>query len=112
MAACSSDDAGPTSPDLEIERRVGFAVVVEERFDGVSIGFNTERDAASGEGFEVGEAVWRIDDGPWNEPPVTCLGRGQRIEIGVTQVQNVERPGLLQERVVWLACLSPEPVSE
>jgi hypothetical protein len=52
--------------------------------------------------------VWRIEDGPWIEPPVACLGKGQRIELGISQVENEQRPGLLKERVVWVACLAPE----
>jgi len=110
VSACGGDTAS-SSPDLEIERRTGFAVIVEQRTDGASIGFNAERDAASGEEFDVSESVWRIEDGPWNEPPVNCLGRGQRIEIGVAQVQNEARPGLLKERVVWVSCLASEESS-
>jgi hypothetical protein len=56
----------------------------------------------------VTESVWRIEDGPWIEPPVECLGKGQRIELGISQVENEQRPGLLKERVVWVACLAPE----
>jgi len=83
-------------------------VIVEERPDGRSIGFAEDRDVASGEEFDVSDAIWRIDDGPWNEPPATCLGRGRRIELGLSRVQNADRPGLLKDRVVWVACLAPE----
>lgn len=107
-AACDSGGESGTGPDLEIERRIGFAVIVENRAEGASIGFSVDRDAASGEEFDVTDSVWRIDDGPWIEPPVTCLGKGQRVELGVSLVENEERPGLLKERVVWVACLPPE----
>lgn len=107
VVACGGG-GGSTGPDLEIERRTGYAVIVEDRLDGASIGFAADRDAASGEEFDVTEAVWRIEDGPWTEPPVTCLGKGQRIELGISQVENEARPGLLKERVVWVACLAPE----
>jgi hypothetical protein len=106
VAACGGGTA--SSSDLDIERRTGYSVIVESRPDGSSIGFAADRDAVSGEEFDVTEAVWRIDDGSWIEPPVTCLGKGQRVEIGVTQVESESRPGLLKERVVWVACLSPE----
>jgi hypothetical protein len=71
------------------------------------IGFSADRNAASGEAFDITQAVWRQQDGPWNEPPVTCVGRGQRVELGVSQVQNESQPGLLMDRVVWIACLAP-----
>jgi len=103
--ACAAD-AADTS--LDIETRTGYAVIVEEAADSLSIGFNADRDAPAGEAFEVTQAVWRVGDGPWNEPPVTCLGRGQRVQLGITQVENESRPGLLKERVVWLVCLAPE----
>jgi len=106
VVACGGGTS--TSSDLDVERRTGYSVIVETRSDGASIGFASDRDAVSGEEFDVTEAVWRIDDGPWIEPPVTCLGKGQRVEIGVTQVESESRPGLLKERVVWVACLSPE----
>lgn len=106
--SCADDDGPSAGADLEIERRVGFSVIVEERSDGESIGFSEDRDASSGEEFDVTEAVWRIDDGPWNEPPVACLAKGQRVELGIAQVENVRRPGLLKQRVVWIACLSPD----
>jgi hypothetical protein len=107
-AACGQDTGGGASaPDLEIERRTGYAVVVDETAEGLVIGFSLDRDATSGEAFDVSQALWRIEDGAWNEPPVTCLGRGQRIEVGVTSVQNETRPGLLTEHVVWVSCLSP-----
>jgi hypothetical protein len=107
LAGCGGGSGG-TGPDLDVTRRIGYAVIVEERPDGISIGFDEDRDAPSGVEFDVTDAVWRIDAGPWNEPPVECLGRGQRIELGISQVQNAARPGLLLDRVVWVACLSPE----
>ena len=107
VSACAGD-ADSTGPDLDVERRTGFAVIVEDRPDGVSIGFAADRDAPSGVEFDVTESVWRIDDGPWIEPPVACLGKGQRIELGISQVENEQRPGLLKERVIWVACLAPE----
>jgi len=107
VAACAGGGSG-AGPDLELERRVGFAVIVEDRADGASVGFSSDRDSVSGEEFDVTGAMWRIDDGPWIEPPVTCLGKGQRIELGIAQVENEDRPGLLKERVVWVACLPPE----
>jgi len=102
-AACTTGGGSGTGPDIEIERRIGFAVIVENRAEGASIGFSSDR-----EEFDVTDSVWRIDDGPWIEPPVTCLGKGQRIELGIAQVENEERPGLLKDRVVWVACLAPE----
>ena len=108
LALVTACGEGSTGPDLAIERRLGFAVIVEERPDGLSIGFADDRDAATGEEFDVTDAMWRVDDGPWNEPPVECLGRGQRIELGISRVQNADRPGLLKDRVVWVSCLAPE----
>lgn len=106
LGACAG--GGSEGGGLEIERRTGYAVVVDQSAGGVEIGFSADRDAASGAGFDVSTSLWRLDDGPWNEPPVTCLGRGQRVELGIAEVQNEARPGLLEERVVWIACLSPE----
>jgi len=106
VAACAGGESG--SSDLEIERVTGWAVIVEDRPDGMSIGFSEDRDAEAGIAFDVTEAVWRTEEGPWTEPPVTCLGRGQRVELGITQVENEARPGLLKDRVVWVACLPPD----
>jgi hypothetical protein len=106
-SACGGDGGGGAGPDLEIERRTGYAVIVDDTSAAVEIGFSTDRDSESGEAFDVGDALWRIEDGPWNEPPVTCLGRGQRVELGIADVQNEAKPGLLEERVVWIACLAP-----
>lgn len=106
VAACGRGGEA-TGPDLSIERRIGYAVIVETRPDGTSIGFATDRDAAAGDEFEVTDAIWRIADGPWNEPPVGCLGKGQRVELGISRVENITRPGLLKDRVVWVACLAP-----
>lgn len=103
--ACAADATGTS---LDIETRTGYAVIVEETAGSLSIGFNADRDAAAGEAFDVTQAVWRVGEGPWNEPPVSCLGRGQRVRLGITQVENEARPGLLKERVVWLVCLDPE----
>lgn len=107
VASACANEAEETGPDLEIERRIGFSVIVDQRADGISIGFSQDRNAAAGEEFDVTGALWRVEAGPWNEPPVTCLGRGQRVELGISQVENAERPGLLKERVVWLSCLAP-----
>lgn len=98
--------AGP-APDLEIERRTGYAVVVDESGGLIQIAFNPDRDAETGEGFDVTESVWRIEDGAWNQPPISCLGRGQRLELGIAQVQNESQPGLLKDYVVWVSCLAP-----
>ena len=107
-AACGGGEEGGGVPDLEIERRVGYAVVVDEQPDGLAIGFSNDRDAEAGEEFDVSQAIWREEDGPWTAPPVTCLAIGRRVELGITQVETEERPGLLRDRVVWLACLPPE----
>ncbi len=111
VAAACGDDTGTADTqgaDLSIERRIGFAVVVDETGSALMIGFNADRDAAAGESFDISQAVWRIDDGPWNEPPVTCVGRGQRVELGISQVQSESQPGLLDDRVIWISCLAPE----
>jgi hypothetical protein len=108
IAACGGDDAAGATPDLEVDRRVGYAVVVEDRPNGLSIGFSDDRDAQSGEEFDLSESIWTTDGGPWLEPPVMCVALGQRIELGVVQVENEARPGLLKDRVVWVACLPPE----
>jgi len=108
-AACGGgDEEGVTTgPDLEIERLEGYSVVVNVTGGRTLIGFSTDRNATSGDSYDVSESVWRVQDGPWNEPHATCLGKGQRIELGVTKVQNESQPGLLQNRVVWLSCLAP-----
>ena len=85
---------------------IGFAVIVDASGDTIEIGFSNDRDADSGEAFDVTDALWRIQDGPWNEPPVTCVGKGQRVELGISNVQNESRPGLLAERVIWVSCLA------
>ncbi len=103
-AACT----GSTPVSLDITTKTGYVVVVEQAGDSLSIGFSDNRDAAAGQPYEVTDAVWRVADGPWLEPPVTCLGKGQRVELGIAQVENAARPGLLEERVVWLVCLPPE----
>lgn len=107
-AACGgSSEETPTAPDLVVERHVGYAVVVDQSGGRILIGFSTDRNATSGDSYDVTQAVWRMQDGPWNEPPVTCLGRGQRLELGTSKVQNEAQPGLLKNRVIWLSCLSP-----
>ena len=107
-AGCAEDEGTAASgADLPIERRVGYAVVVDDEGSDLMIALNEDRDAVSGEAFDVTESVWRIDEGPWNEPPVTCLSLGQRVELGITQVQRENQPGLLHDRVVWLSCLAP-----
>jgi len=104
MSAC-----GGSSPvSLDVSTKTGYAVIVEQTASTLSIGFAENRDAPAGQPYEVTQAVWRVDAGPWNEPPVTCLGKGQRVELGIAQVENVARPGLLLERVIWLVCLPPE----
>lgn len=105
VAAGCGRTAEPTS--LDIDTQMGYAVIVEQLPGRISIGFNTNRDAPAGEAYDVTQAVWRVGDGPWNEPPVSCLSKGQRVELGVTMVENEARPGLLMERVVWLVCLAP-----
>ncbi|MEX1207672.1 MAG: hypothetical protein WD652_03365 [Acidimicrobiia bacterium] len=105
VAAACGGDAGSTP--LEIESTVGYAVIVEQVGEQISIGLNSDRDATAGQAYDVTQAIWRVGDGPWNEPPATCVGRGQRVELGVTMVENETRPGLLMERVVWLVCLAP-----
>ncbi|MFH2072064.1 MAG: hypothetical protein ABIJ75_04345 [Actinomycetota bacterium] len=106
--ACNGGgSAGVGGPDLQIERRSGFAVIVDESADTIEIGFSADRDSESGEAFDVTAALWRIGDGPWNEPPVTCISKGQRLEMGISSIQNEARPGLLKERVIWVSCLPP-----
>lgn len=104
VTACGGD-RGATS--LEVDTVAGYAVIVQQVGEEISIGLNASRDATAGEAYDVSQAIWRIDEGPWNEPPVTCLGRGQRVELGIAMVENETRPGLLKERVVWLVCLAP-----
>jgi len=108
LGLVASSCAGATPISLDISTKTGYAVVVEQTADSLSIGFSDNRDAAAGQPYEVTDAIWRVGDGPWLEPPVTCLGRGQRVELGISQVENAARPGLLEERVVWLVCLAPE----
>jgi hypothetical protein len=108
-AACGEQsDETPAGPDLAVERQVGYAVVVDQSGGRILIGFSTDRNATSGDSYDVTQAVWRVQDGAWNEPPVTCLGRGQRLELGISKVQNASQPGLLKSRVIWLGCLTPE----
>jgi hypothetical protein len=109
-AACGGGGESSTpAPDLVIERQVGYAVVVDESGGRTLIGFSADRNATSGDSYDVTQAVWRLPDGPWNEPPVTCLGVGRRLELGITKVQNQAQPGLLKSRIIWLSCLTPEP---
>ena len=111
LAGCAQDEetSSGTGEDLPVERRIGYAVVVEEQPERVTIGFSNDRDATSGEAYDVTEALWRIGpDGAWSQPPATCLAKGQRLELGITEVQDEARPGLLFEYVVWLSCLDPE----
>ncbi len=82
-------------------------MIVNEYPTGTEIGFSADRDAESGEAFDVSNALWRIEDGPWNEPPVTCIGKGQRVDLGITSVQEESRPGLLKDRVLLVTCLPP-----
>ena len=108
VSACGGAGGTTTGPDLAVERQIGYAVIVEDRPDGLSIGFSTDRDAEAGAEYDVSQSMWRIEEGPWIEPPVSCLGKGQRVELGISQVENEARPGLLKDRVVWVACLAPE----
>ena len=107
-AACGGDSAeAPAAPDLTVERQTGYAVVVDHSGGRILIGFSADRNATSGDSYDVTQAVWRLEDGPWNEPPATCLSKGQRVELGIAKVQNASQPGLLKSRVVWLSCLEP-----
>jgi hypothetical protein len=105
LAACTGGQSS-SAPDLEIERRIGYAVVVDELGDTIQIGFSADRDATAGDAYDVTEAIWRLEDGPWNLPPVSCLAIGRRVELGISQVQDETRPGLLLDRVIWISCLS------
>ena len=108
LAGCGEDEPGTTpGPDMEIERITGYAVVVDQTSAGFMIGFNEDRNATSGEAYDIAGSVWRQGDGPWNEPPADCVRVGQHVELGVAQVQNAAQPGLLEDRVMWLACLAP-----
>lgn len=109
-AACTSDAiGGDTGSDLVIERRLGYAVVVEETVDALTIGFSADRDSTSGEAHDVSQSLWRSGpEGAWSAPPATCLGRGQRVELGIAEIQDEARPGLLFEKVLWLSCLDPD----
>ena len=107
VAGCGDGGGGTVGADLEIERRIGYAVVVDQFDATLEIGFSADRNATSGEAFDITQALWRIGDGPWNLPPVTCVGKGQRVELGVADVQQEDRPGLLVDRVVWISCLAP-----
>lgn len=108
-AGCGGDgEETPSAPDLAVERQTGYAVVVDQSGGRILIGFSPDRNATSGDSYDVTQAVWRVQDGAWNEPPATCLGRGQRLELGISKVQNASQPGLLKSRVIWLSCLSPE----
>jgi hypothetical protein len=108
-AACGDEgeEAAP-APDLSVDRQVGYAVVVDETGGRILIGFSADRNATSGDSYDVSQAVWRIEQGPWNEPPVTCLSVGKRLELGISKVQNASQPGLLKNRVIWLSCLAPD----
>ena len=107
-AACGGGtEETPSAPDLIIERQAGYAVVVDQSGGRILIGFSADRNATSGDSYDVTQAVWRVQDGAWNEPPVTCLGRGQRLELGISKLQNESQPGLLKNRVIWVSCLSP-----
>lgn len=106
LAACGG--GGTPGADLEIERRTGFIVAVDRSGGSILVGFNIDEDAITGDALDVTDAMWRIDDGPFTEPPPTCVMAGQRIEIGVSSVQRAGSPGLTEDRVVWVSCLSPE----
>jgi len=107
-AACGQEGQEPApAPDLTIDRQVGYAVVVDETGGRTLIGFSTDRNATSGDSYDVSQAVWRVEAGPWNEPPITCLSVGKRLELGISKVQNATQPGLLKNRVIWVSCLAP-----
>lgn len=59
------------------------------------------------EGFRVAGAIWRQDDGPWNDSDVpTCLeplSSGQRVTLGVVDVRPPSG-GFGRHVVVWLEC--------
>ncbi|MBN2112702.1 MAG: hypothetical protein JW785_01085 [Acidimicrobiia bacterium] len=109
LAVACGDETEEVAPasDLAIERQVGYAVVVDQTGGRTLIGFSTDRNATSGDSYDVSQAVWRVETGPWNEPPVTCLAVGKRLELGISKVQNASQPGLLKSRVIWLSCLAP-----
>ncbi|MFH1329585.1 MAG: hypothetical protein ABIJ48_02840 [Actinomycetota bacterium] len=108
VAACGEEGEQPVvTPDLSIDRQVGYAVVVDQTGGRTLIGFSTDRNAISGDSYDVSQAVWRVEAGPWNEPLVTCLAVGKRLELGISKVQNASQPGLLKNRVIWLSCLAP-----
>lgn len=107
-ASCGEEGEEPVAtPDLSIDRQVGYAVVVDETGGRTLIGFSTDRNATSGDSYDLSQAVWRVEAGPWNEPPVTCLAVGKHLELGISKVQNASQPGLLKNRVIWLSCLAP-----
>lgn len=72
--------------------------------DGTAIGFTGS--GRVGEGYSIAGAMWRQDDGPWNESGPTCLvpdSSGQRVTLGVVQVPaSADAPG--RPVVVWLEC--------
>lgn len=108
VAACAEgSEEAPAAPELTVDRQIGYAVVVDHSGGRILIGFSTNRNATSGDSYDVTQAVWRVQEGAWNEPPATCLAKGQRLELGITKVQNASQPGLLKSRVIWLSCLSP-----
>jgi hypothetical protein len=107
--ACGDDTEGAatTGPDLVIERRTGYAVQVDQSSGRLLIAFNADRSAVAGETYDLSDALWRTEDGLWTEPPATCITPNAGLEIGVAEVQNIGRPGFLDERVIWVGCLSP-----
>jgi len=108
LGACGEKEGEATpAPDLQIERRAGYAVVVDESGGRTLIGFSADRNATSGDSYDVSQALWRVEAGNWNEPPVGCLAVGRRLELGISKVQNASQPNLLRDRVVWLSCLAP-----
>jgi hypothetical protein len=108
VAACGDDAQEPApAADLTIERQVGYAVVVDQTGGRTLVGFSADRNATSGDSYDVSQVVWRVEEGPWNEPPATCLTVGKRIELGISKVQNASQPGLLKNRVIWVSCLAP-----
>ena len=95
-APISRSSAGRVSPSSSTNRPTR-----------TEIGFSADRDSESGEAFDVTDALWRIEDGPWNEPRSVASARASASNWGSPAVQNEARPGLLKERVIWVSCLPP-----
>lgn len=81
--------------------------------EGTSTGTNSDGSAMGfdgaghrNEGFSIAGAMWRQDDGPWNDSAPTCLrplSSGQPVTLGIVEVQpSADVPG--GSVVVWLEC--------